>query len=82
MALTPPMLKNKLFKLLTLDTVKRPVFRSSVAPVSCWYVWSASVASKIRVVPTILLHLECYEAHNEWNHRPVSTIPAVELRTV
>ena len=51
-ALTPPILKNKLSNLFSLDTVKRPVVWSSVAPVAFWYFSSASVASKINVVPT------------------------------
>ena len=51
-ALTPPTLKNKLCKVFSSDTVKRPVVWSSVAPVAFWYFWNASVASNINVVPT------------------------------
>ena len=57
-ALTPPTLKNKLCKVFGSDTVKRPVVWSDVAPVAFWYVWNASVASKINVVPRISINLK------------------------
>ena len=46
-ALTSPTLKNKLCKIFTSRTVKR----SRVASVAFSYVWNASVARKINVVP-------------------------------
>ena len=52
-AFTPPILKNKLCKLFSLDTVKRPVVSSSLASVAFWYLLNASLASMVNVVPTI-----------------------------
>ena len=57
-ALTPPTSKNKLSKVFGSDTFKRPVAWSGVAPVAFWYVWNASVASKINVVPTISINFK------------------------
>lgn len=57
-ALTSPLSKNMLSKLLSLGTVKRPVVLSSVARVAFWYAWKASVASNISAVPTILFKIK------------------------
>ena len=52
-ALTPPMVKNKLCRLvkLTAMRVRRPVVESSVAPVKVLYLLNALVAMSNKVVP-------------------------------
>jgi hypothetical protein len=59
------MWKNKLCKLLSLATVKRPVVWSSVAPVAFWYAWNASVASRSKVVPMVT----CNSVHNAQDYK-------------